>query len=158
MVSPLLVKCCWVNIRTMARLFTVGRICRHLKMQNARRLSVIWGMIRNFLMTVWRITCGWEMPYLRNHIFVQSVSMRRSLRCRMEKRRWLEPAGVRLSGGQAQRLALARTLYHKRPVMILDDPFSALDINTEKKNLCPSSSDDSGQYRAFDFSSSVSVS
>ena len=41
--------------------------------------------------------------------------------------------GVRLSGGQAQRLALARTLYHKRPVMILDDPFSALDINTEKK-------------------------
>ena len=41
--------------------------------------------------------------------------------------------GVRLSEGQAQRLALARTLYHKRPVMILDDPFSALDINTEKE-------------------------
>ena len=41
--------------------------------------------------------------------------------------------GVRLSGGQAQRLALARTLYHKRPVMILDDPFSALDKNTEKE-------------------------
>ena len=35
--------------------------------------------------------------------------------------------GVRLSGGQAQRLALARTLCHKRPVLILDDPFSALD-------------------------------
>lgn len=31
--------------------------------------------------------------------------------------------GVRLSGGQAQRLALARTLCHKRPVLILDDPF-----------------------------------
>ncbi len=41
--------------------------------------------------------------------------------------------GVRLSGGQAQRLALARTLYHKKPVMILDDPFSALDKNTEKE-------------------------
>ena len=39
--------------------------------------------------------------------------------------------GVRLSGGQAQRLALARTLYHKRPVLILDDPFSALDQKTE---------------------------
>lgn len=39
--------------------------------------------------------------------------------------------GVRLSGGQAQRLALARTLAHPRPVMILDDPFSALDRNTE---------------------------
>lgn len=40
-------------------------------------------------------------------------------------------SGVRLSGGQAQRLALARTLAHPRPVMILDDPFSALDRDTE---------------------------
>lgn len=39
--------------------------------------------------------------------------------------------GVRLSGGQGQRLALARTLAHPRPVMVLDDPFSALDRNTE---------------------------
>ena len=41
--------------------------------------------------------------------------------------------GIRLSGGQAQRLALARTLCHKKPVLILDDPFSALDKNTEKQ-------------------------
>ena len=41
--------------------------------------------------------------------------------------------GVRLSGGQAKRLALARTLCHKKPVMILDDPFSALDKDTEKQ-------------------------
>ena len=41
--------------------------------------------------------------------------------------------GVRLSGGQAQRLALARTLCHKRPVLILDDPFSALDRETEEE-------------------------
>ena len=41
--------------------------------------------------------------------------------------------GVRLSGGQAQRLALARTLCHGRPVMILDDPFSALDKATERQ-------------------------
>ena len=40
-------------------------------------------------------------------------------------------SGVRLSGGQAQRLALARTLAHPRPVLILDDPFSALDRSTE---------------------------
>ncbi len=39
--------------------------------------------------------------------------------------------GTRLSGGQAQRLALARTLAHPRPLMILDDPFSALDRKTE---------------------------
>lgn len=39
--------------------------------------------------------------------------------------------GIRLSGGQAQRLALARTLAHPRPLLILDDPFSALDRKTE---------------------------
>lgn len=39
--------------------------------------------------------------------------------------------GVRLSGGQQARIALARTLYHKRPVMVLDDPFSAVDMETE---------------------------
>ena len=50
--------------------------------------------------------------------------------------------GVRLSGGQAQRLALARTLCHQKPVLILDDPFSALDNQTEAqvfahlKELC----------------------
>ena len=40
-------------------------------------------------------------------------------------------SGARLSGGQAQRLALARTLAHPRPVLVLDDPFSALDRGTE---------------------------
>ncbi len=40
-------------------------------------------------------------------------------------------SGTRLSGGQAQRLALARTLAHPSPVLILDDPFSALDRSTE---------------------------
>lgn len=42
-------------------------------------------------------------------------------------------SGVRLSGGQAKRLSLARTLYHHRPVWILDDPFSALDRETERE-------------------------
>ena len=41
--------------------------------------------------------------------------------------------GARLSGGQAQRLALARTLAHPRPLLILDDPFSALDRATEDR-------------------------
>lgn len=40
--------------------------------------------------------------------------------------------GVRLSGGQQGRIALARTLYHKKKILILDDPFSAVDMNTEK--------------------------
>lgn len=39
--------------------------------------------------------------------------------------------GSQLSGGQAQRLGLARTLAHAKSVLVLDDPFSSLDIETE---------------------------
>lgn len=38
-----------------------------------------------------------------------------------------------LSGGQAQRLAIARALYSKAPVIILDEPINALDKNTQKE-------------------------
>ena len=41
--------------------------------------------------------------------------------------------GAYLSGGQAKRLAFARTMCHDKPILILDDPFSALDKNTEKQ-------------------------
>ena len=40
--------------------------------------------------------------------------------------------GVRLSGGQQARLALARTFARKRPLYVLDDPFSAVDKKTEQ--------------------------
>lgn len=41
--------------------------------------------------------------------------------------------GMRLSGGQQQRLALARQLANLKPLLILDDPFSALDRRTERE-------------------------
>ncbi len=39
--------------------------------------------------------------------------------------------GMRVSGGQRQRIAMARAIYTGAPVLILDDPFSAVDIATE---------------------------
>lgn len=41
--------------------------------------------------------------------------------------------GVRLSGGQQSRIALARALYGGKRLIILDDPFSAVDVRTEEE-------------------------
>ena len=40
--------------------------------------------------------------------------------------------GIGISGGQKQRLSIARALYKKAPVLIMDDASSALDMTTEK--------------------------
>ena len=45
------------------------------------------------------------------------------------------PNGKMLSGGQAQRLAIARTLYKERNLLIFDEATNALDEETENKIL-----------------------
>jgi ATP-binding cassette, subfamily B, multidrug efflux pump len=41
--------------------------------------------------------------------------------------------GVNLSGGQRQRVGLARAHLHQRSIVLLDDTFSAVDVETENK-------------------------
>lgn len=43
--------------------------------------------------------------------------------------------GVTLSGGQKQRVALARALLYDRPVLLIDDGLSAVDVQTENNVL-----------------------
>jgi ABC-type transport system involved in cytochrome bd biosynthesis fused ATPase/permease subunit len=48
---------------------------------------------------------------------------------------WLGEQGARLSGGEAQRLAIARVLLQKPPFILLDEPISHLDTETGKNVL-----------------------
>ena len=47
----------------------------------------------------------------------------------------MQEAGQRFSGGERQRVALARILLQKRPVVILDEPTVGLDPRTERELL-----------------------
>ena len=46
--------------------------------------------------------------------------------------RWIFEDGVELSGGQTQRLMLARALYKDAPILALDEPTAALDPIAER--------------------------
>ncbi len=43
----------------------------------------------------------------------------------------ISQSGANVSGGQKQRLSIARALVKKPPIYIFDDSFSALDFKTE---------------------------
>ncbi|QHC34360.1 thiol reductant ABC exporter subunit CydC [Komagataeibacter xylinus] len=48
---------------------------------------------------------------------------------------WLGEGGASVSGGQGRRLALARVLLSRAPILILDEPATGLDAQTEREFL-----------------------
>lgn len=66
-------------------------------------------------------------PYLKMVQFDEEVK-----NMTLGSKTYVGSGGIQLSGGQQARIALARTLYHGKKILILDDPFAAVDKKTEE--------------------------
>ena len=66
----------------------------------------------------------------------RSVDMEEAIEALPDKyESYLGERGINLSGGQRQRVSLARALMKNPPLLVLDDCFSAVDYETERKIL-----------------------
>lgn len=66
---------------------------------------------------------------LENVALVSDKETAKSILCKVGLAQELQPLPSALSGGMQRRVALARALAHKSPVLLLDEPFKGLDAD-----------------------------
>ncbi|MDE7249555.1 MAG: ABC transporter ATP-binding protein/permease, partial [Lachnospiraceae bacterium] len=122
---------------TKGRITLNGIDIRKYDEEEYRRLfGVVFQDFKLFALPVWEnITAGFELQEDRIWESLQQADakelvsgMPNGLETFLYKN--LED-GVEISGGEAQKLALARALYKDAPVVILDEPTAALDPKAE---------------------------
>ncbi len=98
-----------------------------------RLFSVVFQDFKLFALTVSEnVACGEDADKEKLTESLKSAGVLERIE-RMEKRentplyKDLDRDGVEISGGEAQKLALARALYKDAPVVVLDEPTAALD-------------------------------
>ncbi|WP_373777656.1 thiamine ABC transporter ATP-binding protein [Glaesserella sp.] len=69
------------------------------------------------------------------HLTEQQQQQVKKIASQMGIKELLQRRADSLSGGQKQRVALARTLLRDRPILLLDEPFSALDPQRREELL-----------------------
>ena len=80
-----------------------------------------------------------DINFKENNRFIHQIIKKVSLESVVEKLGGIDSlvneSGVGLSGGEKQRLAIARALYKSNEILIMDEPTSALDSKTKNKIL-----------------------
>lgn len=120
--------------------------------------SLLQAMIGNMTMRQGKITRGTNISYASQTAWIQNATIRDNIlfdtpfeearywrvvkACSLEQDLKLFPfgdqteigeRGVNLSGGQKARLSLARSVYFKSGLVIMDDPLSAVDAHVGKR-------------------------